>query len=193
MKTAEIVCVLDRSGSMYSIVDDAIGGFNTFLKEQSDANITIVLFNDKVETFYDGPVEDAPLLNKTTFVPDGTTSLLDALGSTIDKIGQKLDKMEDKPEKVIFVILTDGQENTSREYTHSQVSDKIAHQQDVYSWNFIFLAANQDAFQTGMRMSIDPQYTQNFDFTGAGIRAAYNYASQTNTAIRSEDTVSSSQ
>jgi len=177
---SEIVCIIDRSGSMSSIKTDAIGGFNTFLEEQKkipgEATLTFIQFDTEYEVLHENtPLQNVPSLNEDTFQPRGMTALLDALGKTIDSVGERLKGMpeENRPDKVIFAILTDGQENSSGKYSLSQVKEKIEHQRNVYKWEFIFLAANQDAFAEGFKLGIDPKDTFNFQSTGKGTRAAY--------------------
>ncbi|MFW9872522.1 MAG: hypothetical protein ACFFG0_05415, partial [Candidatus Thorarchaeota archaeon] len=145
----EIVCIIDRSGSMASIAKDAIGGFNTFLEEQKkvkgEATLTFIQFDTDYEIIHENkPLFDVPKLNESTFQPRGATALLDAVGKTIDSVGKRLSNMQEnnRPEKVIVAILTDGEENSSKEYTLSKVREMITHQRDKYQWEFIFLAAN---------------------------------------------------
>jgi uncharacterized protein YegL len=176
----ELVCVLDRSGSMENIRQDAIGGFNAFLAGQrkvaGTAAVTLVLFDNEYEVVHAAVdlsvVQD---LTAKTFVPRGSTALLDAVGRTINDVGARLAKMDeqDRPEKVMVCILTDGQENVSREFTTAKIKDMIEHQRTKYSWEFAFLAANQDAFATAGSLGINSSFTANFVATGAGTRQAY--------------------
>lgn len=131
----EIAFILDRSGSMESIAADAIGGFNAFLQSQQQqpgsANFTLVLFDNEYDLVADGQeINKIKLLNKHTYVPRGSTALLDAIGKTIDNLGKRLSvtKEEDRPGKVIFAILTDGEENSSEFYTNDKISKMITHQ-----------------------------------------------------------------
>jgi hypothetical protein len=143
----EIVCILDESRSMIGLADETISGYNTFIKEQQalpgEAKLTTVLFNNKYHKLYDrldiGSVE--PLDDKK-YQPEGMTALLDAIGQTIDDIGKHLaaEAEENRPSKVVFMIITDGMENVSKKYTKDQVTEKINHQKEKYSWEFIFLA-----------------------------------------------------
>jgi uncharacterized protein YegL len=178
MKDAtEIVVVLDRSGSMESVRTDAIGGFNTFLKEQKaapgEANLRIVLFDDKYETLYNGPLRDAPELTERTFVPRGLTALHDAMAKAVVETGMKLDALpeHEKPDKVIFVTLTDGYENASREYNQQSVRDMVTHQEEKYSWKFVYLAAGQDAVLEAEKLGV----TLSCDYLGTaqGTASAY--------------------
>lgn len=187
----EIICVIDRSGSMDSIKTDAIGGFNSFINEQKkvpgEARLTLVLFNDGYEFLHEGiPLEDVPPLDETTFVPAGMTALLDAVGRTIDSVGERLSKTPEpeRPSQVIMAILTDGEENHSTEYTREQVFQRITHQRDVYKWEFMFLAANQDAIEEGSKIGIDAADAFNFDATDQGTKAAYMTMSESITTRR---------
>jgi Mg-chelatase subunit ChlD len=151
----EIVVVLDRSGSMHSVVDDTIGGFDSFVETQKkagdNASLTLVQFDDEYEVVYqDKAILSVPSI-KDIYRPRGCTALLDAIGKTIVNVGTKLaSKSEsDRPNKVIFVIITDGEENSSKEYTKEKVFEMVRHQESIYKWEFVFLGANQDAIQTG--------------------------------------------
>lgn len=177
---AEIICVIDRSGSMNSIRSDAIGGFNRFLEEQQnhpgDARLSLVFFNHEYVVIHEGvSIQQVPPLSDVTFVPEGMTALLDAVGRTIGDVGKRLAEMpeQDRPFKVIFVILTDGEENSSRVYTLEQIRGMIEHQRAVYSWEFVFLAANQDAFAAAERLSIPRDNTDGFSATKSGTATAF--------------------
>src|ERR1035437_3209746 len=144
-----ISVVLDRSGSMSSIASDTIGGFNTFLKTQKEAvgtcTFSLMQFDNEHTIIHDGvDINEVPDLDATTFVPRGGTALWDAIGRTIHATGAYLGKMKeaDRPEKVVFVIITDGDENSSREFSHAKVREMIKHQTDKYQWGIIFLGAN---------------------------------------------------
>lgn len=176
----EIVCVVDRSGSMGSMRDEAMNGFNDFLKKQKEvpgeANLTLVLFDHEYIIAHDGkPLAEAERLTHKTYVPRGTTALWDAVGRAITTVGERLDKTpeDQKAEKVIVVILTDGFENASQEYNGGKIKSMIEHQRNTYSWEFIFLAANQDAVATAKSMSIPQSAAMNFAPTRKGILGAY--------------------
>lgn len=194
----EIVCVLDRSGSMSSIKQDAIGGFNEFLKAQKEldgeANMTVVLFDDEYILLNDREdIKTVNELNDKTFVPRGLTALNDAIGRTIRDIGNKLAKIneEDRPSKVIFVILTDGQENTSNRYSRSDVHEMVNHQKEKYNWEFIFLAVNQDAVVTGARIGIDSDSTLSFNANSRGIMDASNVINKAVSNFRNDGSYAS--
>jgi hypothetical protein len=175
----EIICVIDRSGSMEAIKSDAIGGFNTFLDAQkklpSEAKMTVVLFNHGYKFIQKGTdIRDVPPFDQKTYVPEGTTALLDAVGRTIDDTGKRLaDTPEgERPEKVIFAILTDGLENASKDYAREKIHGMIKHQRENYAWEFIFLAANQDAFAEAEKLCIDRNMAYNFAADSDGIKDA---------------------
>lgn len=178
----EIVAILDRSGSMAMIHDDSIGGFNAFLKAQQEvdgrANLSVVLFDDKYEVIMDDvDVKQAKKLDKESYSLRGTTALNDAIGNTLNKMFSK------NPERAIICILTDGQENSSKEFTTTQVKALIEKAQGK-GWQVVFLAANQDAFATGAQLGINRQLISNFDATAVGTRQAYATLSATATSYR---------
>ena len=157
----EIAFILDRSGSMASVTEAAITGFNEFLRDQQktegQARLTLVLFDNEYLVPLDCiPVQEAVALDTTTYVPRGSTALLDAIGTTIDRLGARISKMlePDRPGQVIVAILTDGYENSSEKFTWKDISRKILEQTNTYKWQFLFLGANQDAIATAANLSI---------------------------------------
>jgi len=165
-----IAVLLDRSGSMGDIKDDAIGGFNCFLKEQkaagANATLTLVQFDtESTDVVHESmPILEVPDLNHQTFQPRGGTPLLDALGQTIDSTGRALAAIPEanRPNKVVFVVITDGQENSSHQHTKVSVKEKIDHQSSQYNWQFVFLGANQDAFDEAGAVGIAMGNAANF-------------------------------
>ena len=180
LNLTEIACVIDRSGSMESIASDAIGGFNAFLKEQqkdtAEARLTLVLFDHEYEIVYQSvDVRQVAPLSAENYIPRGTTALFDAVGRTIDDLGRRLAKTaeNERPAKVIIAILTDGLENSSRDYTQPKIASMIENQRTQYSWEFIFLAANQNAIATAGAISIKAQDAVNFAASPQGTRVAF--------------------
>lgn len=176
----EIICILDRSGSMSSVIEDAIGGFNQFLQDQKQAPgsaaMTIVQFNHRYDLVVSGvDIQEVEPLDRSTYAPTGFTSLLDAIGRTIDDVGLRLAGLSesDRPVKVIVAILTDGRENTSRDYTHERVAQMIDLQRNVYSWEFVFLSSDQQSVRDAVSLGIDPGNVMSFANSGEGHRAAY--------------------
>ena len=144
----EIAFVMDRSGSMESMKVEAIVAFNQFLKDQrelpGEARLTLVLFDTEFLKPYDNvPIKKVPELNEKTYVPRAGTALLDAMGKTIDEIGKRLAATAeaDRPGKVIIACMTDGEENSSQQYSNDAIAAMIRHQQEKYSWDFVFLGA----------------------------------------------------
>jgi hypothetical protein len=177
---AEIAYVLDRSGSMQSLASDAIGGFNSFLKSQKElegrANFTLVLFDHEYLVVHKNvDIQRVPDLDARTYVPRGQTALLDAVGRTIDDLGAHLAAMPEaqRPGKVIVAIFTDGLENASRVYTTERLAESIKHQQEKYNWEFLFLAANQDAIASAAKIAIPASQAMNFVASPMGVRESH--------------------
>jgi hypothetical protein len=180
IELTEIAIVLDRSGSMADMKSEAIGGFNHFLESQQklpgNARLTLVLFDHEYILEHDGvPVSEICPLDEHTYVPRGTTALLDAIGRTINTIGERLAKIpeSDRPAKVLIVILTDGLENASQEFKRAQIFQMIKHQREVYSWEFLFLGANQDAIQAGSAIGIPTSNAATFSEEPGGTAQAF--------------------
>jgi len=176
----ELAMVLDRSGSMESTADDAIGGFNRLLEDQrklpGELLVTVIGFDDQYEIWRERtPVAEVPPLTRETFVPRGSTALLDAIGRTIDTLGKRLEATAEaeRPEQVIVVVITDGYENASRQYTVQDVFDRIRRQEQVYGWQFTFIGANQDAIATAARLGVDPRAAMAYAPDKAGTRRTY--------------------
>ncbi len=155
----DITLVVDRSGSMASIRSDAEGGVNEFIRGQAEelgeAVLTLVQFDTEYDFVHRGvPVGDVPQFKLR---PRGATALLDAVGRAINETGSRLAKLPeaDRPGLVIFVVTTDGLENSSVEFTKAQIKQMIEHQQNAYNWQFTFLGANQDAFAEAGAMGMD--------------------------------------
>jgi Mg-chelatase subunit ChlD len=194
MKTnnlTEIICIIDKSGSMSSIRDDAVGGFNSFLQDQKEkegnALITLNLFDHDLYEMYQGKnIKYADKLTYGSYVPGGTTALNDAIGITLDKADLRhanLEK-EETPDNVIVAILTDGMENSSREYSPAHIKRKIKIHEEKYNWKFIFLAANQDAVLTGRGYGIKDDYSMDFDADEDGIKMSFNIINEASKRMR---------
>jgi hypothetical protein len=151
--------VLDRSRSMAAIASDTIGGFNQFIKSQQElpgqCSLTLVQFDSQgIDTIYNAvPVGSVKPLE---FLPRGGTPLYDAIGQTINATGKFLKDKPDRerPAKVVFVIITDGYENSSREFDQARVFEMIKHQREAYKWEFVFIGANQNAFEAGQGIGV---------------------------------------
>ncbi|HKJ87423.1 MAG TPA: vWA domain-containing protein [Gammaproteobacteria bacterium] len=200
----ELICVLDSSGSMARMASDMIGGLNNLLQEQREQPGQLLVSLTTFDTDIRHPFSRLPLelvgglsahvdgedpndgLIYHAYIPKGGTALLDALGSTIDRTGDRLSSTpeEQRPDKVIVVVLTDGQENSSREYDLRTVRQKVEHQQEQYDWSFIFLGVGIDAFGEGGNLGISQQYTRGFAHQPEGLRESYGYASQSVSELR---------
>lgn len=142
--------IIDESGSMSSSRHDIIGGFNTFIEDQKkeikgDVNVSLYTFNDDVKrVLVNKNIIDVEKLSESNYSPGGMTSLNDAVGTAINEIGHELSKMpeEERPSTVMFVIMTDGFENSSKEFSSSQIRDMIKHQTDKYNWKFVYLGTD---------------------------------------------------
>lgn len=190
-----IICILDRSGSMYSIINDSIGGFNTFLKKQKDlpdeATITVVLFDDQYELIYDNiDIKSAELLTDKIWSPRGNTALYDAIGKTIATEKAKFIKLgKDAPAKVLVCLVTDGQENSSHEYKSDSIKKMIKSCEDE-NWNFIYLAANQDAFAVGGSFGMSIGNTYNYTASSRGVADMSNIMYSATASYRGMDSKS---
>ena len=174
-KITELVFILDRSGSMGGLEGDTIGGFNGMIEKQrkdikkrgdhdEKVNITTVLFDDQVELIHDRfDIDIVEPLTDDDYYVRGCTALLDAVGSTILKVSniQKRLPEDMRAGKVIFVITTDGHENSSREYSYSQIKSMIEQKKEE-GWEFLFLGANIDAVETAAQYGIDEDRAVNF-------------------------------
>lgn len=175
----EIIFLLDRSGSMSGLESDTIGGFNSFIERQcrleGDTLITAVLFDDQYEVLWNGEDAATTRLTDKEYYVRGTTALLDAVGKTILEVGHRLSKTpEDKrPGNVIFVITTDGMENASSEFTYKKVKELIKHQQEKYSWEFIFMGANIDVAEEADSLGISIENAFDFEASEAGVEKMY--------------------
>lgn len=174
--STELVFILDRSGSMAGLEKDTIGGFNSMLErqkaEEGTCRITTVLFDHHEEILHDRiDIQAVRRMTAKEYQVGGSTALLDAVGRTIRKIGlvQKNSDPAYRAEKVLFVIITDGEENASREYTRTKVRQMIHHQQEKYRWEFIFLGANIDAADAAEHLGIRRDRAQNYHADKVGI------------------------
>lgn len=187
----ELVFILDKSGSMAGLEKDTIGGYNSMLEQQravdGECMITTVLFDNHYELLHDRIDSRAvrPITEREYFV-GGSTALLDAIGRTIHKIGtaQKNTAEDYRAEKVMFVIITDGEENASRSYSAMQIKKMIGRQKKRYGWEFIFLGANMDAVETAGRFGIDADRAVDYVPDSEGTELNFRMMSETVTAFR---------
>lgn len=187
----EIVYVLDRSGSMGPMREAAMASFNEFLGMQravpGEARFTLVLFDDSYEVPVSGVlIGEVPELTEEKYEPRGSTALLDAMGRTIDELAERIDQMPEgeRPGKVAMAIFTDGMENASRVYGVGRIGDLIREYRDRHGWEFLFLAANQDAIASAGMVSIGRDKGGNVEFSGKGMGSSMRAVSRKFRAIR---------
>ena len=188
----EIVFILDRSGSMSGLESDTIGGFNSLIakqkKEEGEAYISTVLFDDVTEVLHDRrSLEQIKPLTEEDYYVRGCTALLDAVGGAIHHIGNvhKYARDEDRPEKTLFIITTDGQENSSKHYSYKQVKHMVERQKERYGWEFLFLGANIDAVAEAERFGIRRDRAVNYHADCAGTAVNYKALSKAVSKVRS--------
>ena len=189
------VCfIIDSSGSMWQSTDDVIGGFNRTIKEQKDVkngkcSVSLFKFNDTVEEVYVG--KDVNEIDGIEYKVGGCTAMNDGIGTAITKIGEWLSNMEEseRPSKNLIVIMTDGQENASKEYTFSSVKDMIKHQEEKYNWTFVYMGTDltsmDDVNKLGIKMSAFS--------SRKSLANNYNVVNEATTMYRNCDSVVSSQ
>lgn len=171
----EIVFILDRSGSMSGLESDTIGGYNSMIekqkKDEGEALISTVLFDGQTDVLHDRvPLDKISPITEKEYYVRGSTALLDAVGGAIHHIGNvhKYAREEDVPEKTLFIITTDGMENSSRQYSYDKVKKMIEKQKEKYHWEFIFLGANIDAVGVADRFGVDRQHAVRYECDSAG-------------------------
>lgn len=187
----ELVFILDRSGSMASLTQDTIGGFNSLIEKQKAVDgeclVSLVLFDNNSEVVYDRvPLKDIPVLTDKEYYARGCTALIDALGGSIHHIGNvhKYAREEDVPEKTMFIVTTDGMENASTNYTSDRVKAMITRQQEKYGWEFLFLGANIDAVETARRYGIRENRAVRFHNDHEGVELNYKVLSEAVSSYR---------
>ncbi len=192
----KLVNIIDKSGSMDDIIDSAISGFNEFLHDQKkvegEALVTTVLFSTLYQTLYeDLDIQNCQYLDKNNYVPNGGTSLYDAIGKTInyeiDKLGNL--PVDERPEKTLCVILTDGYENSSKSFTKDSIKKLIGEMKEDFKWEFIFLAANEDASTNAESMGISKGNSYAFTNDSDGLKDAYKGVSFASTSYRMSKSV----
>ena len=175
----ELVFILDRSGSMSGKESDTIGGFNSLIekqkKEEGDALVTVVLFDDQYELLYDRvSLKEIPEMTSKEYFVRGSTALLDSVGKTINSIKAKQDGAEEssKPGKTMFVIITDGYENASHEYRRDTIKNLIETRKKE-DWEFLFIGANIDSVTEAAALGIDANRAANYEQNEAGASSMF--------------------
>ena len=196
MSKTELVFILDRSGSMESLTDDTIGGFNSILKEHAEKGgevlVTTYLFSDRSVMIHDRlPIDRVPCMTRADYRAGGCTALVDAIGEGIDHIAgiHRYARKEDIPARTLFVITTDGMENASRRYSSDEVKKMVERQKSKYGWEFLFLGANIDAVETAGRFGISSDRAVRFHNDAPGVALNYETVSRTVGRMRRSETV----
>lgn len=194
----ELVFILDKSGSMGGLEKDTIGGYNSMLNKQKAVEgqcvITTVLFDNNYELLHDRiDIRAVKPITEEEYFVGGSTALLDAVGKTVRKIEtvQKNTSEEYRAEKVMFVIITDGEENASRQYSANQVKKMIERQKEKFGWEFIFLGANIDAVETAGRFGIDADRAVDYVPDSEGTKLNFCMMSEAVSAFRNDSDVPS--
>lgn len=180
----EMVFILDRSGSMAKLIDESIGGFNSLIEHQIESdkpdglrsNITLAIFDTEYDLLYDAiDISKVEKLTKDKFFARGGTALLDAIGRTVNSVGARLARLpeDQRPGQVIVTIMTDGQENSSREFAKSQIKAMIETQTNEFSWIFNYLGANQDSFTEAGALGIAAFNVSNYHASAVGTQASF--------------------
>lgn len=191
----ELVLILDRSGSMFPLIDDTIGGFNSMIekqkKQEGEALVSTVLFDTTSKVLHDRVALDkVRAMTTDDYTVGGCTALVDAVGDAIHHIGNihKYAREEDVPEHTVFVIITDGMENASHKYSADELRRTIERQREKYGWEFIFMGANIDAVQTAKRYGIREDRAVNYHADAVGTRVVYEAVSDVACSIRASRT-----
>ena len=190
----EMVFILDRSGSMRGLEADTVGGFNSLIEKQKqtpgEALVSLVLFDDQFEVVHHRRViASLEPLTKDTYYVRGSTALVDAVARGIEKIKHVHRQLgiDNTPEKTMFVITTDGQENASKQYNTHQLKRLISEQQEKFGWEFLFLGANIDSFATAMSLGIQRNRAANFEASEDGIKKKFYAVNETIARFRMND------
>lgn len=185
MKATELVFILDKSGSMAGLESDTIGGFNAMLKKQKEVpgecRITTVLFDNRYELLHDRiDLRAVGPMTEREYRVGGSTALLDAIGLTIQKLVsvQKNTAESYRAENVMFVIITDGEENSSRRFSSDRVKAMIGHEKEKYGWEFVFLGANIDAVETAGKFGISADRAVDYVPDGRGTELNFQMMSE---------------
>lgn len=192
----QIICILDRSGSMSNLAADTIGGYNSFIEQQKTkagaAEVTTVLFDDQYEKISDATdINAVPELTSEQYYARGTTALLDAVGRTITETLSRLESKKICPAKrrVLVMIMTDGYENASKEFTKAKVKALVEATTKDYDWNYIFIGANIDAAAEAGGIGIDRKHAANYKPTSEGVQESFAIMRKATDEVREHGTL----
>jgi uncharacterized protein YegL len=188
---SEIICILDKSGSMQSLQSETIAGLNKFIKEQQQqegiCHFSLVQFNQEISTTIKRqPISDVRYLTAASYQPDGYTALLDAVGSTLQKAMETQFFLSNtsNPARVLVFIITDGMENASTQYTNTRVGQMIRDLKDNKGWEFQFFGANIDAFGEAENIGISREKASQWAYNKEGVNYMMNEISEKSTEFR---------
>lgn len=198
-RLTELVFILDKSGSMSGLEKDTIGGFNSLINQQKEqegkAIVTTVLFNHKSATLYNRtPLSRVPAMTNAQYRVGGSTALLDAVGNTMNSVYSLQQDMdpEERPDKTLFVIITDGMENASREYTYDKVKGMVSRRKEADKWEFLFLGANIDAAKEAGRFGIAPNRAVRYKNDSKGVGKNFHAVGAAVSAVRAQQEIKDS-
>ena len=177
----DLIFLIDRSGSMYGSEKDTMGGFNSFIekerKKEFNTNVTTVLFDHEYEVLYKRkPINDVKELTSEEYYVRGSTALLDAIGKTITSLDKEIDN------KVLFVIMTDGMENSSIEFSKSQISNMIKN----HTWEFIFIGADIDSYTEAGHLGIRKTHVANYEKSERGFKKLFRSVENASMCLRND-------
>lgn len=186
-KNTDVSFIIDRSGSMGTKIEQVVTGFNEFIREQRELEgecfISFFQFDDEFDIVYESKnVNDVELMTQKDFSPRGMTALYDAIGRVINILGDRYRNMneDDRPENVIVGVITDGQENASREFTQDEIKEMISHQESKYNWNIIFLSEDIDAVEDSANY-FNVSNTMSVGDIGSGMKKMSGYVNYSRT------------
>ena len=177
----DLIFLIDRSGSMHGSEMDTIGGFNSFIekerKKEFNTNVTTILFDDKYEVLYKRqPINEVRKLTSNEYYVRGMTALLDAIGKTVTSLDKEIDN------KVLFVIMTDGLENSSVEFSKSQIKNMI----NNHNWEFLFIGADIDSYSEAASIGIKRSRVANYEKSARGFERVYNSIGEVTNYMRND-------
>jgi hypothetical protein len=187
-----LIFVVDRSSSMSSIASEMVIGYNNFIKAQKETAgecaVSFYQFDDQYDVVFErSALSEVKDLDNKTYVPRGSTALFDAMGRTINNYGKYLSDLpeDERPERILFVTITDGQNNASREFTLDQVANMVKHQTEVYKWDFVFLGSNIDSWAAGESFNIKASSTLQFANNAGSVKSAFDSLAKSTVMYRS--------
>lgn len=193
---SEIIVIADSSGSMDPLTTETVGSINSLIKGQKavpgEANFTLAIFDSEYKLYHNAvPINQVPELTEDQYRMGGMTALYDAIGKTFIEVGTRLSLMkeEDRPEKVIVTIITDGDENSSKEWRGEEgrvkIQEMVKHQQEKYNWKVMFLGAGIDAIKQGSSIGVQTSGSLSYNSTKRGMGVAYASIGNVVTSLRS--------